>query len=44
MCGLYTTLTPRPKWWIASLLGTAVLIFGVWIWIVLGILVGAETD
>jgi len=44
VCGTYTTLAKHPKWWISSLLGTAFLILGVWIWILLGILVGAETD
>ena len=44
VCGTYGTLAKRPKWWVGTLLGFAVLILGVWLWILLGTLVGAETD
>jgi hypothetical protein len=43
-CGIYATLTERPKWWVAGIIGTATLLVGVWFWIALGVLVGAETD
>jgi len=43
-CGSYAALAKCPKWWVAGLLGTATLIVGVWLWILLGTLVGAPTD
>jgi hypothetical protein len=43
-CGSYAVLAKCPKWWVAGLLGTATLIVGVWLWILLGTLVGAPTD
>ena len=43
-CGSYIALAKSPKWWVAGLLGTATLIVGVWLWILLGTLVGAPSD
>jgi hypothetical protein len=43
-CGAYATFAERPKWWVAGLVGTATLIAGVWLWILLGTLVNAPTD
>jgi hypothetical protein len=43
-CGSYTALAKCPKWWVAGLLGTVTLIVGVWLWILLGTLVGAPND
>jgi hypothetical protein len=40
----YVTFSKRPKWWVAAVLATVVLILGVWLWMVVGTLVGAETD
>jgi hypothetical protein len=43
-CGSYTALAKCPRWWVAGLVGTATLIVGVWLWILLGTLVGALND
>ena len=43
-CGAYATLAKRPKWWLSAPIGTVTLILGVWLWILLGTLVGAGVD
>ena len=42
--GLYCRLSRHPRWWLSGLLGTLTLLAGVLFWILMGVLVGAETD
>jgi hypothetical protein len=42
--GAYTTFAKRPRWWVGGLVAFGALALGTAAWVVLGILVGAQTD
>jgi len=42
--GLYTSLAKRPRWWVAAIIGTVAVVLGVWLWVLFGNAIGAETD